>query len=78
MEVFKVLILHVTVFMVAGVVVASGHLAVRVVRTILRTSGLRPSNLSDRTTPVFTGRHPVLLRMEQGAAGSSSAIQRRI
>lgn len=70
MELFRIFTLHLAVFAIAGIVVLFSRLIVRVTRAILLTLECRQLNIPERKPPVFAGGHPVLLRMEQGAAGN--------
>ena len=69
MEVFRILILHVTVFAVVGIVLLLSRLAVRALRAIRLTLECRQLNTTKPNRPVFAGGYSALLRMEQGAAG---------
>jgi len=72
MEVFRILILHLAVFAVAGAVVSVSRLAARVTRAIRLAGECSQLKTPKPRRPVFAGERPALLRRGQGAAGSFS------
>lgn len=70
MELFRILTLHLAVFAAVASVVLFCQLAVRAIRVTRLNLEYRQLKTPNRKTPVFAGAHPVLLRMEQGAAGN--------
>jgi len=72
MEVFRIITLHLAVFAAVLGLLMFSRLAGCAVRAIRLTLECRQLNTSKRKPPVFTGVHPVLLRMEQGVAGNLS------
>jgi hypothetical protein len=72
MEFFRITLLHLGIFAGVGAVGLISRLTVRATRVVRLNLECRQLGTSKQKTPVFAGVHPVLLRMEQGAAGNFS------